>query len=81
MCLLGSGEYTEVHSSTAYHGEGLLAAAPRLIPLQDDSLPIALLRASDWAYIHPLSLSCGPQFPPLHSPFLSPWYMASGIIL
>ena len=65
MCLLGSGEYTEVHCSTAYHGEGLLAAAPRLIPLQGDSLPIALLRASDWANIHSLNLSREPQFPPL----------------
>ena len=68
MCLLGSGEYTEVHSSTCYHGEGLLSSAPCLISLQDginDSLPIALLRASDWAYIHPLSLSREPQFPSL----------------
>ena len=68
MCLLGSGEYTEVHSSTGYYGEGIFSAAPRLISLQDDiddSLPIALLRASDWAYIHPLSLSREPQFPSL----------------
>jgi hypothetical protein len=72
-----SGDYVEV-CGIAYRGEGLLEAAPRLMPLVDgDGLPVALLRAEDWANLPPITtLSHEPQFPPLRillSSLLGTW--------
>ena len=67
MYLLASGDYVEVCCGIAYRGEGLLEAAQRLMPLVDgDGLPVALLRAEDWANLPPITtLSHEPQFPSL----------------
>jgi hypothetical protein len=65
-CLLASGQYTQCHHFTPYN-IGILQDAPRVVPMSGrNSLPIALLRASDWANLPPLPLSPDPQFPPLH---------------
>lgn len=64
MCLLASGEAC---STVAYCEQGLLETAPGLKPLEGGNIPIALLRASDWANLPPIALSPEPQFPSLHA--------------
>jgi hypothetical protein len=63
--LLASGKYTEPCNSISYDVDELLGDAPRLLPIEGDPHPVALLRASDWVTISPLVLAPDPQFPSL----------------
>ena len=74
--LLASGKYTESHTSICYDVDELLGDAPRLLPLEGDHHPVALLRASDWMMVSPLALAPDPQFPSLDvllSSLLATW--------
>jgi hypothetical protein len=75
-CLIASGKYTEPCSRINYDVDELLGDAPRLLPIEGDRHPVALLRVSDWAVISPVVLSREPQFPALDnllSSLLATW--------